>query len=202
MTLDLTETIIAKSDQLNADDLIGGAITVTITNVKKIVGDQPVAIHYQGDNGKPYLPCKSMRRVLFQIWGKDGLKYIGKSMTLFRDPEVTWGGQKVGGIRISHMSELKSEVTLPLTAAKSSKKPYKVKPLEIVDNLLSLKDAADNASKLGMDSLQAWWGTLSTADQAKIKPHMGVYKEKAAAVVVEADIEVTEEGVEVDEKII
>ena len=161
MTLDLTETIIAKSDQLNADDLIAGPITITVTNVKKIVGDQPVAIYYQGDNGKPYLPCKSMRRVLLQIWGKDGLKYIGKSMTLFRDPEVTWGGQKVGGIRISHMSELKAEVTLPLTATKSSKKPYKVKPLETVDNLLALKSAADNAAQAGMDNLQAWWTTLS-----------------------------------------
>ena len=31
--VDLSKTIIAKSDQLNADDLLGGPITITIEDV-------------------------------------------------------------------------------------------------------------------------------------------------------------------------
>lgn len=126
----LANTIAPKSDQLNADDLITGPLTVRIT---KVVGrggnDQPIAIHYDGDGGKPYLPCKSMRRLLVYVWGVDGAQYVGRSMTLYRDPHVKYGGIEVGGIRISHMSDIDDDVTLALTATRSSRKPYTVKPL-------------------------------------------------------------------------
>lgn len=60
--IDLTATIKPKSDQLNADDLIAGPKTITVTGVKLVAEDQPVAISFHGDDGKPYKPCKSMRR--------------------------------------------------------------------------------------------------------------------------------------------
>jgi hypothetical protein len=94
-------------------------------------GDQPVAVHFEGDNGKAYLPCKSMRRVLVHVWGRDGGAYVGRSLTLFRDEAVVFGGAAVGGIRISHMSELARPVTLSLTASKASRKPYVVQPLVV-----------------------------------------------------------------------
>lgn len=129
---DLSKTIIPKSDQLNADDLISGDITVTITDVKKMSSpDQPIAIHFQGDNGKPYKPCKSMRRVLVRVWGKDGSTYHGKSMTLFRDDSVKWGGQNVGGIRISHMTDIEKPLTFALTESRSVRKSFTVKPLSV-----------------------------------------------------------------------
>jgi hypothetical protein len=62
--LDLSKTIAPRSDQLNADDLIGGPRTITITGVKLVAEDQPVAISFDNDEGKPWKPCKSMRRVL------------------------------------------------------------------------------------------------------------------------------------------
>jgi hypothetical protein len=127
---DLTQTIIAKSDQLNSDDLIGREITIKVSKVSLAAGDQPVAINYEGDGGKPFFPCKSMRRVLVNCWGPDGNAYVGRSMTLYRDDTVTFGGQAVGGIRISHLSDIKSNVTVSLTATKKSKKPFTVKPLE------------------------------------------------------------------------
>jgi len=127
--IDMRQTIIAKSDQLNSDDLIGGAITVKITKVSLAAGEQPIAISYDGDNGKPYMPCKSMRRVLVNVWGSDGNAYVGKSLTLYRDEKVRFGGMDVGGIRISHMSDIDKPVTMSLTAAKASKKAYTVQPL-------------------------------------------------------------------------
>ena len=61
---DLGKTIAPKSDQLNADDLISGPRTITITNVASGSKDQPINISFEGDNGKPYRPGKSMRRGL------------------------------------------------------------------------------------------------------------------------------------------
>lgn len=126
---DMTGTIIPKSDQLNFDDLVAGPRTITVTKVSLLAGDQPVAIHYEGDEGKPYKPSKGMRRVLVSLWGADGAAYVGRSMTLYGEPSVTWGGVAVGGIRISHMSHIDREVTLPLTISKSQRKPITVRPL-------------------------------------------------------------------------
>jgi len=63
--LDVSSTIQAKSDQLNADDLIAGQTkTIKVTKVSILGGEQPVALSYEGDGGKPYKPGKSMRRFL------------------------------------------------------------------------------------------------------------------------------------------
>lgn len=128
---DLSSSIIPKSDQMNADDLIAGPITIRISKVSADTGsaEQPILVHYEGDNGKPYKPCKSMRRVMVAIWGADGAQFTGRAMTLYRDPSVKWGGLEVGGIRISHMSDMDAPVTMALTATKQSRKPYTVKPL-------------------------------------------------------------------------
>lgn len=129
---DLSTTIAPKSDQMNSDDLISGPRTIKVTKVRLLgEADQPVAIFYEGDNGKPFKPCKSMRRVLVQVWGGDGSQYAGRAMTLFRDPEVAFGGAKVGGIRISHMSGIDKDVTMALTATRAQRKPFTVKPLKV-----------------------------------------------------------------------
>lgn len=172
---DLSMTIAPKSDQLNADDLIGGATkTITITKVSLLgEADQPIAINFQGDNGKPYKPCKSMRRVLVHVWGKDGNSYVGRSLTLFRDEKVKFGGLDVGGIRISHMSHIDSPVTMALTATKASRKPYTVKPLavgatpKISDDL---KAEAIEAADGGVKSYTEWLASLSPEVKANIKP--------------------------------
>lgn len=127
---DMAPTIVPKSDQLNSDDLIGGPRTITIASVSIAAGDeQPVSFRFDGDNNKPFMPCKSMRRVVVMLWGGDTKAYPGRSMTLYRDPDVTWGGMKVGGIRISHMSHIDEDTTLVLTATKKTRAPFRVKVL-------------------------------------------------------------------------
>jgi hypothetical protein len=132
---DLSGTIIPKSDQLNADDLIAGPRTIRVSRVtaNPDSAEQPVSVFFDGDGGKPYKPCKSMRRVLVACWGADGSAFAGRSMTLYRDPSVTWGGLEVGGIRISHLSHIEREMTMALTATKKARKPYTVKPLVVED---------------------------------------------------------------------
>jgi hypothetical protein len=128
---DMLATIVAKSDQLNADDLVGRALTITVEGVEIKPGtDQPVTLFYEGHGGKPYKPGLSMRRVLVKVWGPDAKTYVGRSMTLYRDEGVRYGGMEVGGIRISHMSHIDRPVTLALTATRANKKPFTVKPLQ------------------------------------------------------------------------
>lgn len=128
---DLTDTILAKSDQITADDLLSGPRTVRITDVQADAGaEQPVTIHIEGDT-KVFRPSKSMRRVLVHCWGPDGAAYVGRSVTLYRDPSVTFGGAQVGGIRISAMSHLERAMTLALAESRKSRKPFTVQPLKI-----------------------------------------------------------------------
>lgn len=128
---DLRSTIVPKSDQINSDDLIGRTMTITITGVTLKVDEQPVSINFEGDGGKPYKPGKSMRRVLVHAWGPDGNKYIGRSLTLYRDDKVQFGGLAVGGIRISHMTDIAAPLTMALTVTRANKKPFTVKPLVV-----------------------------------------------------------------------
>jgi hypothetical protein len=132
MTIDkLSDTIIPKSDQINADDLIAGPITIKVTAVTRGDGDQPISIHYENDNGRPYKPCKSMRRVLIHSWGDDGREWAGKAMTLYCDPDVKFGGVKVGGIRISHLSDIARVLDIALTSTRGKRTPYRVEPLKL-----------------------------------------------------------------------
>ena len=133
---DMTPTIVPKSDQLNSDDLIAGPMTIKVTEVTIRGGqEQPVSIHFEGDNGKPYKSCKSMNRLLVAAWGPDAKLYAGRSMTLYRDPSVKWAGMEVGGIRISHLSDIAAPMTMALTATKGSRKPYTVQPLKPAEQI-------------------------------------------------------------------
>lgn len=162
---DLSQTITPKSDQLNADDLIAGPRTITITKVagRPNSPEQPIAISFEGDAGKPYLPCKSMRRVLVHLWGNNGEAFVGRCMTLYRDPSVQFGGLAVGGIRISHMSDIDEPVTMALTATRQSRKPYTVRPLVAEQRKQSKADMMIAAFEACTDAASV----MSTIDRAR-----------------------------------
>ena len=122
-------TIAPKSDQLNADDLIAGPITVRIVSVTHGNAESPIRVNIEGR--LPYYPCKSMRRVLVAAWGEDGAPYAGRYMTLYRDPEVKYGGIKVGGIRISHLSDIGADMYMALTVTRGKRAEYTVQRLNI-----------------------------------------------------------------------
>lgn len=159
----MAAAIIPKSDQLNSDDLIAGPITIKVTGVTIRGGqEQPVAISYEGDNGKPYKSCKSMNRVLVTCWGADAKQYVGRSMTLYREPTVKWGGMEVGGIRISHLSDIPESITMALTATKGSRKPFTVRPLKSSAPTVTPSAATPSAATVGADSVD-WAKALSAA---------------------------------------
>ncbi len=120
-------SIVPKSNQLNADDLITGPITVTITAVRRGDKDQPIIIELDGL--RPYKPCKGMRRILIAAWGDDPKRWVAQLMTLFCDPEVKWAGVKVGGIRISHLSGLEHPRTFMLTKSRGKRSEFTIQPI-------------------------------------------------------------------------
>jgi hypothetical protein len=194
---DMTAVIIPKSDQLNADSLIGGPMTIKIRDVAIRPGtEQPVSIFFEGDDDKPWKPCKSMSRVMVSVWGPDAKVYIGRSLTLYRDPTVKWGGMEVGGIRISHMSHMEGTMMMALTATKGSRKPYTVHPLTNKQTgqltLETAKDALNGAKD--MDELKAIW---SNKQMAPFRDDLTDFlAERKAAMSTPADREETQAEVE------
>lgn len=149
--MDLSTTTAPRSDQQNFDDYQAGPKTVTITEVTAGSEEQPVEIHLQEFPGRPYKPSKSMRRVLVAAWGKDGSTYTGRRMTLIGDPSVRFGGSVVGGIKISHLSNISKPVTLALTASKGRRAPHTVQPLPAsapVRDFLTELARADNPEEI------------------------------------------------------
>lgn len=183
--IDISDTIIAKSDQLNADDLIGNELVVEISGAKKVdSAEQPVVLSFKGDNGKPWKPCKTMRRILIECWGIDASKYVGRSIKLYRDEKVTWAGMEVGGVRIKELSHIDKPMKLVLALTNKSKKPYIVNPLSVVEKPKSmtiekLQELAEDAAKLGIDDLKSWFDALSSADKKTIQPELDKYKKLA-----------------------
>jgi len=130
---DMSETVVPKSDQLNADDLIAGPMTIKINRVvvKKGEPQQPVSIFYDGDEKHPYKPSLGMRRALMLAWGKSSSEYVGKSLTLFNEKTIKFGKSETGGIRISHMSHVDKPVRFALTISRGQRIPYTIKVLEV-----------------------------------------------------------------------
>lgn len=166
---DMTAVIVPKSDQINADDLIGGDLTIRITAVSVSPGqEQPVSMKFEGST-KVYRPCKSMARVMVAAWGPDSKAYVGRSLQLYRDPTVKWGGMDVGGIRIRAMSHMPNDrpMTMALTATKGSRKPYTVNPLAMQTASQSAPAMSGNDALLiakreagkGSDHFRAWFNS-------------------------------------------
>ena len=128
MSFDISETLAPNSDQLDAVDLLGGPQTFTITEVSRGTADQPVNIHL-AEFPRVWRPGKSMRRVLAACWGTDASTYVGRRVTLYCDESVMFGGEVVGGTRISHLSHIDKARKIPLIVKRGKSATYTVQPL-------------------------------------------------------------------------
>lgn len=161
--MDLTETIAPKSDQLDAVDLqVSGPRTFTVESVSKGNREQPVNIRLAGLD-RVWRPSKSMRRVLVSGWGPDGSKYAGKRLTLFCDEKVKYAGEEVGGIRISHMSDLvSSPLKTVLIMSRGKSAVYTVQRLDDAPAAPRVNVTADMiAACTDEATLRQWWGSAS-----------------------------------------
>lgn len=122
-------TTVAKSDQINAADLIGAPLVCQITDIQMTgSADQPVSI-YVGAHKQPWKPSKTSRRVLLACWpDTDPSEWIGRWIVLYNDESVLWAGKAEGGIRMSHASHIDRDVTVSVNATRGKKAPQTVKP--------------------------------------------------------------------------
>ena len=126
----LRDTIIPKSDQMNADDLVGTTANIIVSGVSRGNIESPLVINYQNDGGRPFKPCKTMRKLLIAAWGENGNEWIGHSMVLFCDDTVKYAGKNVGGIRISHLSHITKRLQVNLQVTRGKKQLYTVNILQ------------------------------------------------------------------------
>jgi len=160
---DLSSTVIAKSDQLNADDLIE-PITIMVTRVDKVKSkDQPVLIHSAGR--QPFKPCLTMRRMLISAWGKYKDEWVGRSMVVYCDPEVMWAGKAHGGIRVSHVSHITEPVSKMLQVTRGRKSMFTLLPLIAADHSAIIEKYKATPDGEAKDQL---WATLSNEQQTAI----------------------------------
>lgn len=185
---DMSAVIVPKSDQINAEDFLAGPQVFTIDSVSISPGtEQPVSIRLAGEK-RVWRPCKSMSRVLVSAWGPDASLYVGRSVRLFCDANVTWGGMKVGGIRISHMTHIERDMVIALTATKGKKVMATIKPLvmeQAQSAALTLDQArADMQAADTLDALKVVWTRKAMA------PHRdalaGLLEERKAVLAFDA----------------
>ncbi|UDL14894.1 hypothetical protein PP357_gp47 [Arthrobacter phage Sarge] len=129
MDLDMTESLAPKSDQLDAVDLLGGPRTFTIESVSKGNPEQPFNFHL-AEFSRVWRPGKSMRRVIVAAWGGKTSAYVGQRVTLYCDPAVQFGGDTVGGTRISHMTGIGKPLKVPLLVKRGKSAIFTVQPLK------------------------------------------------------------------------
>lgn len=128
--MDITDTLAPKSDQLDAVDLLGGPMTFTIERVTKGSSEeQPVQVHL-AEFPRVWRPGKSMRRVLAAAWTPHASEWTGRRVTLYCDTTVKFGGIEVGGIRISHLSDIDGPKKVPLLITKGKSAMFMVQPLK------------------------------------------------------------------------
>lgn len=129
MSTDISRFIVPKSDQLNAEDFIGGPRVFTIVDVKvRETPEQPVSVIFAG-GFRPWKPCKTTMRILSIAWGTDASNWIGKSVRLYRDPSVLWAGKPEGGIRIAALSHMRAPLEERLSVKKGQRAPVRVEIL-------------------------------------------------------------------------
>ncbi len=180
----IKDIIVGKVDQLNAEQLWNNPLVINITAIKKVANpQQPLIISYANDNGRPFKPCLTMRKVLAHLWGEDDFRlYIGRSLKLYCDQKVSFGDQKeIGGVRISHASNMPKDaarIEIPLTVKRGEKRKYIVERIDITDPLEQHKNALTAAR--GMKALVDTWTAIPKNLHAQLSAHKDSLKDAAA----------------------
>lgn len=171
--MDLSKAVIARSDQLNADDLIAGPRTFTVKEVRRGDAEQPVSIvlaEYPAN--RPFKPSKTVVRILAYGWGEETDDWPeGARFTLFRDAKVKWAGAEIGGIRVSHMSHIDGQIKIALAESKGKKSLHIIKPLKdepAPPPQQPEPTEAEVAACTDVDALRAMWQRSSAERREQI----------------------------------
>jgi hypothetical protein len=159
-----------RSDQWNADDFVGSSKTFTIAGVKVGSAEQKYDIALEGES-RVWRPPLTILRILMdeKVWGDESDVWIGRRVTLYRDPTVRFGKDAVGGIRLSHVSHIARPVTLAVTTTRGKRAMVTIEPLVDAPAAPPAPTADDIAASTSIDDLRAMYRTASAERQAQIK---------------------------------
>lgn len=122
-------TIEKKTDQLNYEDFLGGLTrTVTIAEVRKGSKEQQYDIAIEGDQ-RVWRPSVTVLKLLVEAWGDDATQWVGRRAALYGDPSIMFGSDRVGGIRVSHVSHIDKPVSVALTRTRGKRAQHTLQPL-------------------------------------------------------------------------
>lgn len=124
--MDISQALIAKSDQLNASDLSGAPIVATIKGVRPGDRNKPVIVDLVGMDGRPWKPSKGMLRVVAHAWGTESDVWVGRLVKLVNNPEVIYAGEAVGGVEVIAMSHVDAPFTIPVRISQKKVKQHHV----------------------------------------------------------------------------
>lgn len=159
-------TIEKKTDQLNYEDFLGGTTrTVTIVAVRKGTREQQYDIEIEGDH-RVWRPAVTVLKLLVEAWGDDATQWVGRRATLYGDPTITFGPDKVGGIRVSHLSHIDKPVTASLSITRGKRKMHTVQPL--IEAPAPVSDTAARARQA-----VEWFTATHGVTQANLEAHIG-----------------------------
>jgi len=176
--MDLTEFGEPRTDQQNFINYKNGPKTVTVSEVRKVPGEQPLEIHLVEFPGQPYKPSRGMVNVLLGAWGKESDNYLGRKITLYGDPKVRFGGNVVGGIKISHLSHIDKPARVLIRVSKGKNALFTVQPLAPVTPLPAARDWLTELELAG-DDLDAISALGSAARGANVgELILGAIREK------------------------
>ena len=160
-----------KTDQFNFEDFLGGITRdVTIAEVRAGTAEQQYDILVEGDARK-WRPPPTVLKLLVLAWGDDATVWVGRRARLYGDPDVEMAGQKVGGIRVSHVSHIDKPLTASLSKTRGRTQKHSVQPLkdEPAPTTLPEPTAEQVAASTSQDELRAWWSVSSPERQEQIK---------------------------------
>lgn len=118
-----------RSDQWNGVDFLAGSRVFTIAGVRPGKAEQKYDIDLVEGEGRCWRPPLTVLRLLIKAWGNDSDTWIGRRVELYRDDNVTFGKDKVGGVRLAAMSHIDRPLTITLPASRNKQDVHKVQPL-------------------------------------------------------------------------
>ena len=184
--MDITDALAPTSDQLDAVELVNPRTFTIGTGSALGKRDAKVVAEIRfADFPRVWRPSKGMLDVLAACWGTDAKQWVGHSVTVYNDPEVMFGRDKVGGIRISHLSHIdKARVVTIRASGAGRKQSWRVEPLiasapEVAMSTPGADEptAAQVAASTDPDALRAMWQASGVERRAQIQARVAELNE-------------------------
>jgi len=166
--MDITEALAPASDQLDAVELVNPRTFTIDTGSSLGQRDGKTVAEIRLLNfARVWRPSKGMLDVLAACWGTDAKQWVGHQVTVYNDPEVMFGKDKVGGVRISHLSHIDKARTVTIRGAGAGRK--KQWPVQPLTEAVAPKPptSAEIASCATADELMALWESSTKDDDTR-----------------------------------